>query len=276
MFYTEQVTFLPVKPFDLHYYDRAEFNVKRINSFDFKVDLCQAECGTGENYESLITTETVMFNNSIASSNREYLFNDTRSIFVVRGSSIDITFTTEGDPNITLHMFNDTDQCESSSGLPYKSVNLTSSPHNFTAGSDVGEYLCIIVELSPNATFIYTVNAQIRQYRNVSALIASDLCSANGTHRFEDELQDHTYHIKFAMNRVPLDSVTLKSKETCLLLTITKYFHCRYIFCQFNVTSTLYATANNVKVIFLSVLTVFALLTACSIGIISFLCYKYR
>ena len=286
VFYKEPVTLLPVKPFDLRYHDRAGFTVHRANSFNFKVDLCQAECGAGRNYESLITEESMVSSHSIESGSsriKEYLFKDTRSIFVVRGSSISLSFTTEGNPTITLHMFNDTCQCssfkssdESADDMPYKSVNLTSSPYNFTAGSQEGEYLCLILELSPNAILTYTVNAHIRHYRNVSTLIASDLCSANHSYSFDDGKRNKAYPIEFVMSRVPLDSVSPKYQETCFLLTLALGSLCSS-FCQFNVTSTLYATANNVKVIFFSVLTVFASVIACSIiGIIRFLCCKYR
>ena len=303
--YTNEVTVLAGEPFDLRYYKKLKLNITSepyYHSHVYNASLCQINCTrVAVEDEQLVTMLPINHTRSVPSQTRTFRtylhFSDdqthTPNVFMLKGSVIKLRFEAaaaqqdsgEDVPNITLNWLGNLDDCEnfvdgaeephSTTHLQLRDLgHLFHNDSNYSEWSEEGEFVCVVMELSPGFNYTYTVTGMARQFRSATSL-QSDI-NTRCLHYENITLSLRSNEgVEIILNRPLKSRSSLESQRTCVLVTLEKEGKCKDESCTLYLNALLSYTPENVRVVVLSACGVLCLLTLSAFLIVSVaVCYK--
>ena len=217
---------------------------------------------------------------------RKYVHFDSEllpNIFVLKGSVIELAVAAQQDsadgvPNITLNWFDNLTKCrcfeDEDGARPNKitHLQLRDSGHlfhnysNYSVGSEEGEYVCVVMELSPGFNYTLTITGTTRQFRDATSL-HNDINTRCVQYSRSVVSVKSSEGMNFTLNRSWKSRSSARSQKTCVLFTL-QHNSCQYS-CNLNLDAVLYYTPENVSVATLSAWGVLSLLSLSAFLIVS-------
>ena len=245
--------------FDLRLHDKFQVEVSKTTTdyqgeqtLPYSVCVCQAKCDSTM-VKNPVNCEKV-FDNDQSGPGARHIFDR----YMVSGSEITITIrppvVSDAILNISLNIFTNGDKCRTFSELngnydesfypDYSLVQLNeTNRYQYTLKPADDGYICVALKVSHAGHYQYSVSGTVVAYRDVSYLVENSLCDRHDCGDCQTGVSPCV--IENSLNRPSSSLIAAQPQPTCMYFTVSNTS--RKL--QLTVSTTVFATSQNINVI---------------------------